>query len=189
MNVIWRLFLGSAVITLIISISTTSAAPITPIKSIPDDEFHQILPEPDLSPKDDVVAYVRPTNDPTPVKPKIRVPASPIIVAPVKTPKPTTTNVSGFHLDRNVSWYGPGFYGHRTACGYAYTKTIMGVAHKTLPCGTLVTFKNPKNGRIATVPVIDRGPYVAGRQWDLSGGLCVYLDHCYTGSIYYKIGK
>jgi hypothetical protein len=91
--------------------------------------------------------------------------------------------------DSNVSFYGPGFYGKRTACGLAYTKTIIGVAHRTLPCGTLVTFRNPSNGRTITVPVIDRGPYVAGRQWDLSGGLCAYLNHCYTGSLEWRWGS
>jgi rare lipoprotein A (peptidoglycan hydrolase) len=93
-----------------------------------------------------------------------------------------------WHFDSNVSWYGPGFYGKRTACGQAYTEGIIGVAHKTLPCGTKITFKNPANGRIVTAPVIDRGPYVAGRQWDLSGGLCQALGHCYTGSLYWKMG-
>lgn len=91
-----------------------------------------------------------------------------------------------WRLDRNVSWYGPGFYGQRTACGYALTETLRGVAHRTLPCGTLVTFRNPANGRTATVPVVDRGPYVAGRQWDLTGGLCRYLGRCYTGSILWR---
>jgi rare lipoprotein A (peptidoglycan hydrolase) len=91
-----------------------------------------------------------------------------------------------WHFDGNVSWYGPGFYGKRTACGHAYTEEIIGVAHRSLPCGTKVTFKNPENGRVVTAPVIDRGPYVAGRTWDLSGGLCKALDHCYTGSIYWK---
>jgi len=66
-------------------------------------------------------------------------------------------NKNHWRRDGNISWYGPGFYGHHTACGYAYTKTIMGVAHRTLPCGTLVTFRNPANGRQVTVPVIDRG--------------------------------
>ena len=91
-----------------------------------------------------------------------------------------------WHYDSNVSWYGPGFYGKRTACGHAYTEEIVGVAHRSLPCGTKVTFKNPANGKVITAPVIDRGPYVAGRQWDLSGGLCKALDHCYTGSLYWK---
>ena len=49
-----------------------------------------------------------------------------------------------------------------------------------------VTFKNPANGRIVTARVVDRGPYVSGRQWDLTGGLCLKLDHCYTGSLYWK---
>ena len=93
-----------------------------------------------------------------------------------------------WRLDRNVSWYGPGFYGKRTACGHAYTESIIGVAHKSLPCGTKVTFKNPANGKVVTAPVIDRGPYVAGREWDLSGGLCLALGHCYTGSLYWKMG-
>lgn len=91
-----------------------------------------------------------------------------------------------WRLDRNVSWYGPGFYGRRTACGYALTEDLRGVAHRSLPCGTLVTFRNPANGRTATVPVVDRGPYVAGRQWDLTGGLCRYLGHCYTGAILWR---
>ncbi len=106
------------------------------------------------------------------------------------TPKPTKNPaVTGFTLDKEVSWYGPGFYGKRTACGLAYTTELLGVAHRTLPCGTLVSFRNPKNGRVETVPVIDRGPYVDGRKWDLSGGLCVALDHCYTGSIEVKVHK
>jgi rare lipoprotein A (peptidoglycan hydrolase) len=99
-----------------------------------------------------------------------------------------TSNKNYWRYDANVSWYGPGFIGSGTACGQTYTKTLMGVAHRTLPCGTLVTFRNPANGRQVTVPVIDRGPYVAGRQWDLSRGLCDVLDHCYTGAIEWRWG-
>jgi hypothetical protein len=94
--------------------------------------------------------------------------------------------VSAWQYDPEVSWYGPGFYGKRTACGHAYTTTIMGVAHRTLPCGTMVRFRNPANGKQITVPVIDRGPYVAGRQWDLSGAACTALAHCYTGPIQWR---
>lgn len=92
-----------------------------------------------------------------------------------------------WHFDGNVSWYGPDFYGKRTACGYAMTRSLLGVAHRSLPCGTKVTFRNPANGRTITVPVVDRGPYVSGRDWDLTGGLCLALDHCYTGSMYWKL--
>ena len=95
--------------------------------------------------------------------------------------------VNPWRFDGNISWYGPGMYGGRTACGVRLTKTIRGVASRTLACGTLVTFRNPANGRVATVPVIDRGPYASGRIWDMSGGLCLYLDHCYTGTMYWKL--
>ncbi len=94
-----------------------------------------------------------------------------------------------WRFDHDISWYGPGFYGSGTACGQVYTRTILGVAHRSLPCGTLVTFRNPANGRQITVPVIDRGPYVSGRTWDMSRGLCEYLGHCYTGSIEWRWGS
>jgi len=110
-----------------------------------------------------------------------RAPSQPVRRAPV-------SSGGSFIRDPEVSWYGPGFYGHRTACGQTLTKGLLGVAHKTLPCGTRVTFRNPSNGRTITVRVVDRGPYVAGRQWDLTGGTCVALDHCYTGPILYRIG-
>jgi rare lipoprotein A len=88
--------------------------------------------------------------------------------------------------DREISWYGYGFYGNRTACGYELTRTIIGVAHRTLPCGTMVTFRY--NGRTVTAPVIDRGPYVAGRTWDLTYGACSAIGHCFTGGgVYYRI--
>ena len=56
-----------------------------------------------------------------------------------------------------MTWYGPGFYGARTACGQRYSRYILGVAHRTLPCGTLVQFR--WHGRTAIAPVFDRGPY------------------------------
>lgn len=65
-----------------------------------------------------------------------------------------------------ASWYGPGFYGNRTACGQIYTPEIIGVAHRTLRCGTMLVLEY--RGRTMTVPVIDRGPYIAGRTLDLS---------------------
>ncbi len=104
--------------------------------------------------------------------------------APVRpTPQTTAGSISKnpWHHDNNISWYGPGFYGNGTACGQTLTKTLVGVAHRTLPCGTLVTFRY--NGVTLTVPVIDRGPYVTGRIWDLSYGACSKLHHCFTGTI------
>jgi len=92
-----------------------------------------------------------------------------------------------WRYDREISWYGGGFFGSGTACGQKYTRTILGVAHRTLPCGTLVTFRH--NGRTLTVPVIDRGPYVSGRQFDLSYGACQALNHCFTGPIQWRWGS
>jgi hypothetical protein len=65
-----------------------------------------------------------------------------------------------------ASYYGPGLYGGALACGGRLGPGTMGVAHKTLPCGTKVTLRY--HGRSVTVPVIDRGPYVAGRDYDLT---------------------
>ena len=105
-----------------------------------------------------------------------------LAVGPVVQPTPAPA-----WRTAEYSWYGPGFYGSGTACGQRYSKTILGVAHKTLPCGTRVTLRNPKNGRTITVRVIDRGPYVAGRTWDLSRATCDYLDNCYTATIQYRL--
>jgi hypothetical protein len=65
-----------------------------------------------------------------------------------------------------VSWYGPGLYGERLSCGGRLTPRTLGVAHKTLPCGTKVTLR--KGGRIVRVRVVDRGPFVGGREFDLT---------------------
>jgi hypothetical protein len=99
-------------------------------------------------------------------------------------PVPIAVRRNTWRYDTNVSFYGPGFYGGRTACGLRYTRETMGVAHRSLPCGTKVQFRY--RSRVITVPVIDRGPYVAGRTWDLSGGACRVLDHCWTGPIEWR---
>jgi len=62
-----------------------------------------------------------------------------------------------------ASWYGGG---GSLACGGSLTSYTMGVANKTLPCGTLVTLRY--GDRTVRVPVVDRGPYVAGREFDLT---------------------
>ena len=84
-----------------------------------------------------------------------------------------------------VSWYGPGFYGNRTACGLTLTTSLIGVAHKTLACGTrlLVCYR----GRCMQASVVDRGPYVAGREFDLTGGLAVALGFGGVGTIDWQV--
>jgi hypothetical protein len=109
-------------------------------------------------------------------------------LAPIRDaqPAPSAGAVSKnvWRHDSNISWYGPRLYGNGTACGQTLTKALVGVAHRTLPCGTLVTFRY--GGKTLTVPVVDRGPYVSGRTWDLTYGACSKLAHCFTGSIDWK---
>lgn len=80
-----------------------------------------------------------------------------------------------------ASWYGPGLYGNRTACGQVLTPDTQGVAHRTLPCGTLVRFE--WHGTQVVAPVIDRGPYAAGREWDLTRATCAELGRCFTAAV------
>lgn len=62
--------------------------------------------------------------------------------------------------------YGPGFYGNTTACGETLRTGTLGVANRTLPCGTMVSIYY--SGRTIVVPVIDRGPYANHADWDLT---------------------
>jgi rare lipoprotein A len=96
-----------------------------------------------------------------------------------------TTTVEGraitLYRRARVTWYGPGFYGHRTACGAKMSRGLLGVAHKTLPCGTLVDLYN--NGRTVTVPVIDRGPFRPGTNYDLTAATARALGVTATTTI------
>jgi rare lipoprotein A (peptidoglycan hydrolase) len=56
-----------------------------------------------------------------------------------------------------ATWFGPGLFGNQTACGQVLTRRLVGLANRTLPCGTLV--KVSFRGRALTIPVVDRGPY------------------------------
>lgn len=74
-----------------------------------------------------------------------------------------------------ATWFGPGFYGHATACGQRLTPQLVGVASRTLPCGTLVQIGY--RGHQLTVPVLDRGPYGHnGAMWDLTSGAARALE-------------
>jgi rare lipoprotein A len=79
----------------------------------------------------------------------------------------TPTPAVKVHKTAIATWFGPGFYGQQTACGQTLTPSTVGVANRTLPCGTLV--KVTYRGQRLTVPVIDRGPYANNADWDLTG--------------------
>jgi rare lipoprotein A len=80
-----------------------------------------------------------------------------------------------------VTWYGPGFYGRKTACGAKLKRATLGVAHKTLPCGTLVDLYY--NGATITVPVIDRGPFRRGTSYDLTAATAKAIGVTATATI------
>jgi rare lipoprotein A (peptidoglycan hydrolase) len=86
------------------------------------------------------------------------------------TPTPPTaqpsTSPGSWTVNKSATWYGPGFWGKQTACGTTLTPTTLGVAHRSLPCGTQVTFSYA--GRSVTASVIDRGPFHKGYTWDLT---------------------
>jgi rare lipoprotein A len=81
-----------------------------------------------------------------------------------------------------ASWYGPGFIGGRTACGTTLSAGTLGVANKTLPCGTHVTFHY--HGHTVNARVVDRGPYVGGREWDLAPAVKARLHFPSTGTVW-----
>jgi Lytic transglycolase/Putative peptidoglycan binding domain len=83
-------------------------------------------------------------------------------------------------LGQHASYYGPGFWGNRTACGQRLTRKMIGVAHKKLPCGSRVVFAY--EGRWARAKVIDRGPFIAGRTWDLTQRLAKRLGTIPAGT-------
>jgi len=80
-----------------------------------------------------------------------------------------------------ASWYGPGFYGNRTANGEIYRPGTFTIAHRSLPFGTRVRITNLNNGRSAIARVNDRGPYVGGRIADLGQGIASYLGVTSSG--------
>lgn len=81
------------------------------------------------------------------------------------SPPPDSAKAADYQPAR-ATWYGPGFFGHRTACGSMLTHRTLGVAHKRLACGTRVALRY--RGRTIVVPVIDRGPYSRGVDFDLT---------------------
>ena len=80
-----------------------------------------------------------------------------------------------------ATWYGPGLYGRQTACGQVLSHRIMGVAHRTLPCGTPVEIAY--GGRTITVPVIDRGPFSNAARYDLTSAAAEQLGVTQTATI------
>ena len=104
----------------------------------------------------------------------------------------TTTAAAGSELAfsafryAGASWYGgPSMWGRQTACGKTLQPGTLGVAHKTLPCGTTVKFVY--HGRVLVTQVIDRGPYVKGRAWDFTQAASEALGLEGVGRVRYAV--
>ncbi|MFM9040906.1 MAG: septal ring lytic transglycosylase RlpA family protein [Vulcanococcus sp.] len=80
-----------------------------------------------------------------------------------------------------ASWYGPGFYGNRTANGERFRPGTLTAAHRTLPFGTKVRVTNLRNGRTAVVRINDRGPFHGNRVIDLAHGAANQLGVIASG--------
>jgi len=67
-----------------------------------------------------------------------------------------------------TSWYGEEFQGRETADGETFDMYSATAAHLSLPFGSIVRLVNPRSGRSELVRINDRGPYVEGREMDVS---------------------
>ena len=81
----------------------------------------------------------------------------------------------------NATYYGDRWHGRRTASGSSYHKDSLTCAHRTLPFGTLLHVRNPKNGKVVVVKVTDRGPYRSNTIVDLSKAAAEQIDMIRAG--------
>ena len=82
-----------------------------------------------------------------------------------------------------ASWYGPGFYGRRTASGDVFGPDTLTAAHRTLPFGTRVRVTNLENGKTVVVRINDRGPFRRHRVIDLAHGAATVLQMKQAGEV------
>lgn len=86
-----------------------------------------------------------------------------------------------------ASWYGPGFHGKKTANGEIYDQMSFTAAHKSFKFGTLLKITNPKNNKSVIVRINDRGPYIHGRDLDLSKAAALELGFVKKGVARIKV--
>ena len=118
---------------------------------------------------------------------EIREVSFPVPAAILPPPKLKTVPSVVRVLTGEASWYGPGFYGNRTASGEIYRPGTMTAAHRTLPFGTKVRVTNLWNGRTAVIRINDRGPFVDHRVIDLGHGAASHLGLTASGIAQVKL--
>lgn len=107
-----------------------------------------------------------------------------------KDAEPNMTSVNFNDLGvMTASWYGPRFHGKLTANGEQYNQMALTAAHKSLPFGTVLQVTNLKNGKSVIVRINDRGPFIEGRDLDLSKGTALNLGMIGRGVIKVKVSE
>lgn len=86
-----------------------------------------------------------------------------------------------------ASWYGPRFHGKSTANGETFDQSALTAAHKSLPFGTLLKITNLRNHKSVIIRINDRGPYVDGRDLDLSKATAKALGILHKGVVKVKV--
>ena len=109
--------------------------------------------------------------------PTVPVVTPPPVAAPPKPPKTLVVSTS----TGEASWYGPGFFGNRTANGEVFRPGTMTAAHRTLPFGTKVKVTNLRNGRETIVRINDRGPFSGQRVIDIAHWAAQHLGFVSSG--------
>ena len=155
-----------------------STDPLDPLSYASDrsliDRSASVIPEP-VEKTPEKLPAVRAILVPEDVKP------TPVPVSAPPKPKVKVVPQVVKVITGEASWYGPGFYGNRTASGEVYRPGTMTAAHRSLPFGTKVRVTNLWNGRSAVIRINDRGPFVAHRVIDLGHGAASSLGVTASG--------
>lgn len=94
---------------------------------------------------------------------------------------PLVVSASPVPWKATASWYGPEFHGRRTANGERFDQNALTAAHKALPFGTEVRVTNLHTQQSVVVRINDRGPYIRGREIDLSKAAAERIGMAATG--------
>ncbi len=157
----------SPFIPLVVAGLTTAGAAVLPVLAR-ELEPESVRESVDLALNSAIEAEVLPAAEPV---------AAPVKAEPPKPPAPAVVSVS----TGQASWYGPGFFGNRTANGEVFRPGTLTAAHRTLPFGTRVRVTNLWNGRSAVVRINDRGPFHGSRVIDLAHGAANQLGLVSSG--------
>lgn len=127
------------------------------------------------------------------VKTEVSGTAEPVMNTSTMTEEESLVETSAIsYVDKGymtASWYGPHFHGRKTANGEIYDQMAFTAAHKGLKFGTLLKITNPRNDQSVIVRINDRGPYIGGRQLDLSKAAALQLGMMKRGILKVKVDE